>query len=49
MDPTVSTLEEQLLERDAILDDLKGHLIQAQHKMRTLEGLKEKGSGVSDR
>lgn len=24
----VSNVEEQLLERDAILDDLKGHLIQ---------------------
>lgn len=32
----VSSVEEQLLERDVILDDLKGQLIQAQQKMKKL-------------
>nr|KAJ0228165.1 hypothetical protein LSAT_V11C100046520 [Lactuca sativa] len=31
----VLAVEEQLLERDATLDDLKGHLLQAQQKMKT--------------
>lgn len=30
----VSAVEEQLMERDAILDDLKGHLLQAQQRMK---------------
>lgn len=34
---TVSALEEQLLERDAILDELKAHLIQAQQRMKLQE------------
>lgn len=33
----MSTLEEQLIERDAILDDLKAHLIRAQQKMKQYE------------
>ncbi|XP_074350153.1 uncharacterized protein LOC141689695 [Apium graveolens] len=30
----VATLEEQLLERDAILDDIKANLLKAQHRMK---------------
>lgn len=33
----ISTLEEQLVERDAILDDLKAHLIRAQQLMKSYE------------
>ena len=33
-DTAVSTVEDQLMERDAILDDLKAHLLQAQQKMK---------------
>lgn len=34
---TVATLEEQLVERDAVLDDLKAHLVQSQQRMRSYE------------
>lgn len=33
----VASLEDQLLERDAMLDDLKAHLILSQQRMKTLE------------
>lgn len=33
----VSTVEEQLVERDAILDDLEAHLLKSQHKMKLYE------------
>lgn len=35
-DTSVSALEDQLLERDAILEDLKGHLLQAQQRMKAM-------------
>lgn len=33
----MSSVEEQLLEMDAMLDDLKGHLVQAQQQMKFYE------------
>lgn len=35
-DTFVYALEDQLLERDAILEDLKGHLLKAQQKMKAM-------------
>ncbi|KAL8118331.1 hypothetical protein AgCh_016023 [Apium graveolens] len=35
----LSSLEDQLVERDAILDDLKANLLQAQHRMKLQEDL----------
>lgn len=36
-DTVVATLGEQLLERDAILDDLKMNLLRSQQRMKALE------------
>lgn len=36
----VSSIEEQLTERDAFLDDLKAHLVRAQQRMKALEDAK---------
>lgn len=30
----MATLEEQLVERDAVLDDIKAHLVKAQQRMK---------------
>lgn len=38
----VSTLEDQICERDAILDELKFNLLQAQQKMKYWEDSKRK-------
>ena len=38
----MSSVEEQLIERDAILDDLKAHLMKSQHKMKLYEDGKKR-------
>lgn len=39
---TIATLEDQLLKRDAILHDVKAHLIRAQQKMNKQEDSKRR-------
>lgn len=38
----VNSLEEQLLERDATLDDLKANLLRAQQRMKSIEDSKRR-------